>query len=73
MNNPMIFAHLRNIYNDLDKILNAAEEGKVPFTIDENGNVTEYRPYTMSNNAYLDIVGVQEDIRRVIAQLEGGF
>jgi hypothetical protein len=73
MNNPMILAHLRNIYNDLDKILNATEEGKVPFTIDENGNVTEYRPYTMSNNAYLDIVGVQEDIRRVIAQFEGVF
>ena len=73
MNNPIIFAHLRNIYNDLDKILDAAEEGKVPFTIDENGNTTEFRPYTMSNNAYLDIVGVQEDIRRIIAQFEGGF
>jgi hypothetical protein len=73
MNNPMIFAHLREIYNDLDKILNAAEEGKVPFTIDENGNPTEFKAYTMSDNAYLDIVGIQDDIRRVIAQFEGGF
>jgi hypothetical protein len=73
MNNPMIFAHLREVYNDLDKILDAASEERVPVSIDFEGNPTEFKPYTMSDNAYLDIVGVQQYIERIIRQFEGGF
>ena len=73
MNNPMIFAHLREVYKDLDKILDAADNGIIPVHIDDNGNPTEFKAYTMSNNAYQDIVGVQRYIRRIIAQFEGGI
>jgi hypothetical protein len=73
MNNPMIFAHLREVYSDLDKILDAASCEKVPVHFDDNGNPTEFKAYTMSNNAYQDILGVQNYIRRIIAQFEGGF
>ena len=73
MNNPMIFAHLREVYKDLDKILDAAGNEKVPVHIDDNDNPTEFKAYTMSDNAYQDIVGVQQYIRRIILQFEGGF
>ena len=73
MNNPMIFAHLREVYKDLDKILDAANDEKVPVHINDNGNPTEFKAYTMSDNAYQDIVGVQQYIRRIILQFEGGF
>ena len=73
MNNPMIFAHLREAYNDLGKILDAASNEKVPVHIDDNGNPTEFKAYTMSDNAYMDILGVQRYILRIIAQFEGGF
>lgn len=73
MNNQMIFAHLREVYNDLDKILDAASNEKVPVNIDIYGNPTEFKAYTMSDNAYLDVLGVQNYIGRIIAQFEGGF
>ena len=73
MNNPMIFAHLREVYKDLDKILDAACDEKVPVHIDDNGNPTEFKAYTMSDNAYRDVLEVQNYIRRIIAQFEGGF
>ena len=73
MSNSMIFAHLREIYNDLDKILDAAEEGRVPLTIDDNGNPTDWQNYTMSSNAQNDVYNVQRYIGRIITQFEGGF
>ena len=73
MNNPMIFAHLREVYKDLDKILDAASIEKVPVHIDDDGNPTEYKAYTMSDNAYRDVLEVQNYIRRIILQFEGGF
>ena len=73
MNNPMIFAHLREVYKDLDNILDAASCEKVPVHIDDNGNPTEFKAYTMSDNAYRDVLEVQNYIRRIIAQFEGGF
>ena len=73
MNNPMIFAHLREVYKDLDKILDAAEEGRVPLTVDDNGNPTDWQNYTMSSNAQNDVYNIQRYIRRIIAQFEGGF
>lgn len=73
MNNPMIFAHLREVYKDLDKILDAAEEGRVPLTVDDNGNPTDWQNYTMSSNAQNDVYNVQRYIRRIIAQFEGGI
>ena len=71
MNNPMIFAHLREIYSDLDKILNAAEEGRVPLTVDDNGNPTEWENYTMSSNAQNDVYTVWMEVRRLIIAMEG--
>lgn len=73
MNNPMIFTHLREVYKDLDKILDAAGNEKVPVHIDDNGIPTEFKAYTMSDNAYRDILEVQNYVRRIIAQFEGGF
>jgi hypothetical protein len=73
MNNPMIFAHLREVYNDLDKILDAAEEGRVPLTIGDDGNPTDWENYTMSSNAQRDVYNIQRDIRRIIIQFEGGM
>ena len=69
--NQMIFAHLREVYNDLDKILDAAEEGRVPLTIDDNGNPTEWENYTMSSNAQNDVYTVWMEVRRLIFAMEG--
>ena len=41
MNNTEIITKLREIYSDLDKILDTADEGRVPVWYDDNGNPTQ--------------------------------
>ena len=73
MNNAELKVKLTEIFNDLDKILDAAEEGRVPLTVDDNGNPTDLQNYTMSSNAQNDVYNVQRYIGRIIRQFEGGF
>ena len=71
MNNIELKAKLTEILDDLDKILDAAEEGRVPLTIDDNGNPTEWENYTMSSNAQNDVYTVWMEARRLIIAMEG--
>ena len=71
MNNIELKAKLTEILDDLDKILDAAEEGRVPLTIDDNGNPTEWENYTMSSNAQNDVYTVWMEVRRLIIAMEG--
>ena len=71
MNNIELKAKLTEILDDLDKILNAAEEGRVPLTVDDNGNPTDWQNYTMSSNAQSDVYTVWMEVRRLIIAMEG--
>ena len=71
MNNAELKAKLTEILDDLDKMLDAAEEGRVPLTIDDNGNPTEWENYTMSSNAQNDVYTVWMEVRRLIFAMEG--
>ena len=71
MNNAELKAKLTEILDDLDKMLDAAEEGRVPLTIDDNGNPTEWENYTMSSNAQNDVYTVWMEVRRLIIAMEG--
>lgn len=71
MNNTETLTRLKEILDDLDKILDAAEEGRVRLTIDDNGNPTDWENYTMSSNAQNDVYTVWMEIRRLIFAMEG--
>ena len=71
MNNIELKAKLTEILDDLDKILDAAEEGRVPLTIDDNGNPTEWENYTMSSNAQNDVYTIWMEVRRLIIAMKG--
>ena len=71
MNNAELKTKLTEILDDLDKMLDAAEEGRVPLTIDDNGNPTEWENYTMSSNAQNDVYTVWMEVRRLIIAMEG--
>ena len=71
MNNAELKTKLTEIFNDLDKILDAADEGRVPVWYDDNGNPTEWNNYTMSSNARYDVYTVCMEVRRLILAMEG--
>ena len=71
MNNAELKTKLTEILDDLDKMLDAAEEGRVPLTIDDNGNPTEWENYTMSSSAQNDVYTVWMEVRRLIIAMEG--
>ena len=71
MNNAELKAKLTEIFNDLDKILDTADEGRIPVWYDDNGNPTEWENYTMSSNAQNDVYTVWMEVRRLIIAMEG--
>ena len=65
-----IVNRLREIHADLDKILDAASEGRVPKWLNEKGEVTEWQEYEMSNGAYNDVHEVYRAVYRLLVELE---
>ena len=71
MNNTEILTKLNEIFTDLDKILDTADEGRVPVWYDAFGNPTEWEDYTISGNAQNDVYTVWMEVRRLIFAMEG--
>ena len=71
MNNTELKVKLTEILGDLDKILDTADEGRVPAWYDAFGNPTEWEDYTMSGNAQNDVYTVWMEVRRLILAMEG--
>ena len=65
-----IVNRLREIHSDLDKILDAASEGRVPKWLNEEGEVTEWQEYEMSGGAYNDVHEVYRAVYRLLVELE---
>ena len=63
-----VLKELMEVYNDLDKICDAAGDGKVVTQYDEDGNIIETTPYTMSNNAFNDVCGLWQSIRTILVK-----
>lgn len=68
MTKEMVLAELKTIYDDLDKICDAAGDGFVPYLYDENGDIVETKPYTMSDNAFSDVCGLWQAIRTILVK-----
>lgn len=60
---------LKAIYFDLGKILDAALDEQVPKCIDDNGEVTDWYKYKMTDNAYDDLCGVWDSIRVLLIKM----
>ena len=71
MNNAELKTKLTEILDDLDKILDTADEGRVPVWYDDKGNPTEWENYTMSSNAQSDVYTVWMEVRRLILAMGG--
>ena len=71
MNNIELKTKLTEILDDLDKILDTAEEGRVPVWYDDNGNPTEWKDYIISENAQDDIYTIWREVRMIIFAMEG--
>ena len=63
-----VLKELMEVYNDLDKICDAAGEGKVEVWHDSNGENVETQPYEMTGNAFVDVCGLWQNIRMIFAK-----
>jgi hypothetical protein len=63
-----ILKELMEVYDDLDKICDAASEGKVDVWHDSEGKVVETQPYEMTGNAFNDVCGLWQNIRMIFAK-----
>ena len=65
--NEQILKELLEVFNDLDKICDAAGEGKVEVWHHEDGT-SETAPYSMSDNAFMDVCGVWQSVRMILVK-----
>ena len=65
--NEQALKELLEVFNDLDKICDAAGEGKVEVWRNEDG-ASETAPYSMSDNAFMDVCGVWQSIRMILVK-----
>ena len=63
-----VLKELMEVYEDLDKICDAAGEGKVDVWHDANGKVVETQPYEMTGNAFNDVCGLWQNIRTILVK-----
>lgn len=63
-----VLKDLMEVYNDLDKICDAAGEGKVEVWHDNNGETVETQPYEMTGNAFADVCGLWQNIRMIFVK-----
>ena len=71
MNNTETLTKLKEIFTDLDKILDTANKGRVPAWYDANKDTVEWKDYTMSGDAHDDVYAVWMKVRQLILAMEG--
>lgn len=59
---------LLELLKDLGKICEAAANGSVEAWRNEKGDVVSTIPYTMSGNAYVDVCGVEQNLRMILVR-----
>ena len=62
-----ILKEIMEIYEDLDKICDAADEGKVEVWQHADGS-NETVPYSMTDNAYRDICGLWQSVQMILVR-----
>ena len=62
-----ILKELLEVYNDLDKICDAAAEGSVEVWHHEDGT-SETVPYSMTDNAFGDVCGLWQSVRMILVK-----
>ena len=65
--NEQTLKELLEVYNDLDKICDAAAEGNVEVWHNEDGT-KETVPYSMTGNAFNDVCGLWQSVRMILVK-----
>lgn len=66
--NEQTKTELLELLKDLSNICDAAFKGSVVAWRNEEGNVVSTVPYTMTDNAYIDICGVEHNLRMILVK-----
>jgi hypothetical protein len=59
---------LLDLLADLGKICDAASEGNVEVWYDAEGKVVETAPYSMTDNAFMDVCGAWQTLRSILVK-----
>ena len=63
----VVLKELMMVYNDLDKICDAAGDGNVEVWHHEDGT-TITTPYSMTDNAFCDVCGLWQSVRTILVK-----
>lgn len=66
--NEQIKQEMIELIRDMENMYSAAMKGNVPVWYDENGNVIQTVPYTMSDNALVDLAGLMQSARMILVR-----
>ena len=66
--NEQIKQEMIELIRDMENMYSAAMKGNVPVWYDANGNVVKTVPYTMSDNALVDLTGLMQSARMILVR-----
>lgn len=66
--NEQIKQEMIELIRDMENMYSAAMKGNVPVWYDANGNVIQTVPYTMSDNALVDLAGLMQSARMILVR-----
>lgn len=66
--NEQIKQEMIELIRDMENMYSAAMKGNVPVWYDANGNVVRTVPYTMSDNALVDLTGLMQSARMILVR-----
>lgn len=66
--NEQIKQEMIELIRDMENMYSAAMKGNVPVWYDANGNVVKTVPYTMSDNALMDLAGLMQSARMILVR-----
>ena len=66
--NEQIKQEMIELIRDMERMCDAAMKGNVPVWYDANGNVVKTVPYTMSDNALMDLAGLMQSARMILVR-----
>lgn len=66
--NEQMKQEMIELIRDMENMYSAAIKGNVPVWHDANSNVLKTVPYTMSDNALMDLVGLMQSARMILVR-----
>lgn len=66
--NEQMKQEIIELIRDMENMYSAAIKGNVPVWHDANSNVLKTAPYTMSDNALMDLAGLMQSARMILVR-----